>query len=99
MSHYREIVIETFENLGEPAAERIRARPLPGQGLGTAMRVACSSKMREGHPIGTKFKIIAKVTDREGGTEFLYCHYSRPYDVLTDEEARAFIRKHYTRIR
>lgn len=99
MSHYREIVVETFENRGEPAAERIRARPLPGQGLSTAMRVECSSKMREGHPIGTKFKITAKVTDREGGTEFLYCHYLRPYEVLKDEEARAFIREHYPRAR
>ena len=94
MSAYREIVIETFHNPGEPAAERIRARPLPGQGLSTSMRVACSTKMRERHPVGTKLKIQVKVTEKEGGTPFLYCHYSSPYEVLSDKEANAFILKH-----
>ncbi len=94
MSAYREIVIETFENPGEPAAENIRARPLPGQGLSTSMRVECSSKMREKHQVGTKLKIRAKVTDREGGTPFLYCHYSWPYEVLSDQEATEIIKKY-----
>lgn len=93
MSAYREIVIETYENVGEPAAERIRARPVSGQGLDTSMKVECSSKMREKHPIGTKLLIQAKVTDREGGTPFLYCHYSWPYKIITDEEAADFIKQ------
>jgi len=94
MSAYREIVVETFENLGEPAAERIRARPLLGQGLDTHMRVECSSKMREAYALGTKLKIRAKITDRLGGTPFLYCHYSWPYEILSDEEAAEFIKRH-----
>ena len=92
MSHYREIVIETFENQGEPASERIRARPVTGQGLSTALRVECSEKMREGHPVGTKFKITAKLTRKEGGAEFLYSHYNWPYFVLTTEEASIYIK-------
>lgn len=91
MSHYKEIVIETFENPGEPAAERIRARPMAGQGLSTALRVECSAKMREGHPVGTKFKIKAKITAKEGGIEFLYSHYDWPYTVLTTQKARTYI--------
>lgn len=90
---YREIIIETFRNPGEPAAESIRARPLHGQGLSTSMRVECSSKMREKHPVGTKLKIRAKITDREGGTKFLYCHYSWPYVVLSEKEAFKFIKE------
>jgi hypothetical protein len=50
--------------------------------------------MRERHPVGTKLKIQAKVTDKEGGTPFLYCHYSWPYKVLSDKEAAAFIKEH-----
>lgn len=92
MSQYREIIVETLENRGEPAAERIRACPLPGQGVSPAMRVECSARMREGHPVGTKFKILAKVTNRLGGKDFLYCHYSWDYEVVTDQEATAFIR-------
>jgi hypothetical protein len=95
MSAYRDIVIETYENRGEPAAERIRARPLPGQGFAATMKVECSSKMRKGYPVGTKFRIRAKQTDRDGGTPFLYCHYSWPYDVLSDEEATAFIKERF----
>lgn len=97
MSHYRDVVIETFENPGEPAAERIRARPLPGQGLDTTMRVSCSSSMREKFKPGTKVKIRAKVTDREGGTPYLYCHHSWAYEVLTDDEATVFIQDQYSR--
>lgn len=80
---------------GEPAAELVRARPLLGQGLSTDMKVECSSKMREMYPSGTKFKIQAKVTDKEGGTPFLYSHYNWPYQVFSDEEAEEFIYKHY----
>ena len=95
MSLYREIIIETYEAYGEQSSERVRARPLPGQGLSTNMKVECSSKMREGHPIGTKFKIQAKVTDREGGTPFLYSHYNWSYEVVSDEEASQFISSKY----
>ena len=94
MSAYQNIVIVTYENFGEPATERIRARPVSGQGLDTSMKVECSSKMREKHPIGIKLLIRAKVTNRKGGIPFLYCHYSWTYKVLTDEEADAFIKRH-----
>lgn len=95
MFTYTEIVIETYENFGEPAAEKIRARPLPRQGFPTNMKVECSSKMRKKYPIGTKFKIMAKLSNREGGTPFLYTHYSWDYEVLSDEQAKTFIAKHY----
>ena len=95
MSAYNEIIIETFENPGEPSSERIRARPLPGQGLDTRMRVECSSQMRGQYPPGTKLKIRAKVTDVLGGTPFLYSHYSWPYQVLSDEDAAKFIKSRY----
>lgn len=95
MSAYKELVIETYENIGEPAAERIRARPLPGQGFPTNMKVECSLKMRNKYPIGSKIKITAKVSNRQGGTPFLYSHYSWDYEILTDEQAKIFIAKHY----
>ena len=95
MSQYREVIIETYNPYGEPSSEKVRARPLPGQGLSPNMKVECSSKMREGHPAGTKFKIRAKITDRDGGTNFLYSHYNWPYEVVSDEEASEFISSNY----
>lgn len=33
-------------------------------------------------PVGTKFRIFAKETDREGGPSFLYTHHSWPYEIV-----------------
>ena len=94
MSHYRNVVIETYRNTHGGSSKSIRARPLPGQGLDSSMNVECSSKMREGHPVGTKFLLQAKLTDKEGGSPFLYAHYNSPYRVVSDEEAKELIKKH-----
>lgn len=34
------------------------------------------------YPVGTKFKIRAKLTDREGGGDYLYSHFKWPVEVL-----------------
>ncbi len=91
MSHYRYIVIETYINVQGGSPKRVRARPLAGQGLDVSMNVECSAKMRQGHPLGTKFLIRARVTDREGGTPFLYSHFNSPYRVLDNEEAKQYM--------
>lgn len=92
MSNYQPVVIETYSGRGTTSSDGIRARPLPGQNLDTAMNVECSSKMRKGYPVGTKFLILAKVTSKEGGKPFLYSHYNQPYKILSTEDAEAFIR-------
>ena len=38
------------------------------------------------YPVGTKFRLKAKLTDREGGGEYLSSSYKWPYDVVTDDE-------------
>lgn len=91
MSHYRDVVVETFKNRGEASGSSVRARPVSGQGLDSGMKVECSSKMRKGYPVGTKFLLQAKVTSREDGPSFLYAHYNSPYQVLSDAEATQFI--------
>jgi hypothetical protein len=89
MGYYRRVAIETFRNPGEPSSKSLRARPLPGQGLNTGMKVECSSKMRNAYPAGTVFIVQAKVTDREGGPPFLYTHYDWPFEVVARAEAQA----------
>jgi hypothetical protein len=92
MSDYQEIVIETYRNPGEPSRKRVRARPLPGQGLPVELKVECSSSMRERHAIGTRFIVCCKLTDREGGTPFLYTSHQWPFRAVPDAEAEEFIR-------
>ena len=94
-SQYNQVVVESFQYHGGGSIHKIRCRPVAGQGLSTDMKVECSSKMRKAHPVGTKFLLEAKVTDREGGTEFLFAPYAWPYQVLTDEEAERFIAENY----
>lgn len=94
-SQYSQVVVESFQYHGGGSIHKIRCRPVAGQGLSTSMRVECSSQMRRKHPVGTKFLIEARVTDREGGTPFLYTSHTWPYKVLTDEEAERFIAEHH----
>jgi hypothetical protein len=89
---YREVLIETYRARGEPSSHDIRARPVSGQGFAWDMKVECSSKMRYGHPVGTKFIVNAKVTEREGGTPFLYTSWQWGYHVVTDAEAKKFLK-------
>lgn len=93
MSHYREVVIETYRGTATHASGGLRARPIAGQGLDTSMNVECSTKMRNGHPIGTKFLVSARLKDKEGGPSFLYVHYNHDYEVISDQAAQEFIRR------
>nr|WP_319515526.1 hypothetical protein [uncultured Cohaesibacter sp.] len=47
------------------------------------MDVECSRFMRMNHPVGTRFRIYAKETSREGGKPFLYSHFNWPYEVVS----------------
>jgi len=86
MSQYKDIVIETYEGPRESSTGAPPARPLPGQGLKTSLKVECSGKMRKDFPIGTKFIVTAKITDREG-TPFVYSHYKWSWKIVTSAEA------------
>ena len=81
-SPYERIVVETYNGPPRGHHGRIRARPVEGQGYPVTMKVECSKAMRESHPVGTKFRIHAKETDRKGGPSFLYSGPSWPYEVV-----------------
>ena len=64
----------------------VRICPIPGQHpFKPNMFVECSNSMREDYPVGTKFRIKAKITNKEGGTPFIYSHYSWHFDVINEE--------------
>jgi hypothetical protein len=85
---YIEIFVESYipnSNSGYHGLTHIR--PLPGQGdFKPEMHVECSKDLSDTkrYPVGTKFRIRAKITDREGGKPFVYSHYSWPYVVCQD---------------
>jgi len=88
---YKEYLVETFLASSEQSEKKIRVRPVAGQGLPVTMRVECSSSMRRSHPIGTKFLIMGKITDKEGGSPFIYSSFKWKYRVVNDAEAASFL--------
>jgi hypothetical protein len=64
---------------------KVHIRPTPGQRFGTDLRVECSKALIDltRYPLGTRFVINAKLTDREGGPPFLYSSWRWKYDVVS----------------
>ena len=82
LSPYQYVIVETFKSSRKGDANYIHARPVDGQGFPSWTEVECSKAMRLSHPVGTRIKVRAKQTDREGGSPFLYTHFSWPYEVI-----------------
>ena len=84
---YRWVEVESYVPGQERRATgihgRVHIRPCEGQGFPADMHVECSKKLSENYPVGTRFRIRAKVTDREGGREFLYSYFGWKYEVIS----------------
>jgi hypothetical protein len=81
-SDYQQVVVETYFAVKPGKSSRIHVRPVPGQPYPPTMDVECSRSMRKMHPVGTKFRIYAKETDKEGGKPFLYSHFDWPFEIV-----------------
>jgi hypothetical protein len=80
---YEWVDVESYvETLTSGLHGKVHIRPLPGQRFSPELRVECSKRLVRDYPLGTRFRILAKLTDREGGGEFLYSSWRWKYDVL-----------------
>jgi len=61
---------------------KVHIRPVAGGPYSTDLRVECSKAMSRNYPVGTRFRIRAKLTDMQG-TPFLYSSWQWAYDVLS----------------
>ena len=64
---------------------KVHIRPVGGGAYPSDLRVECSKKLSDTkrYPLGTRFRIWAKLTDREGGGQFLYSSWQWKYDVVS----------------
>ena len=90
---YRYVIVESFvpsDTSGKHGPVHIR--PLGGQGLPNTLFVSCSKRTRDlkKYPLGTKFKIMAKLTDGETRGEYLYSRPQDPIVVVSELAAVAF---------
>ncbi|PHQ80235.1 MAG: hypothetical protein COB66_05260 [Coxiella sp. (in: Bacteria)] len=80
---YEQIIIETYHEVKSGKSSHIHARPVEGQGYPVSLDVECSRAMRNNHPVGTRFKVRVKLTDRKGGGEYLYTSWQWDYEVIS----------------
>jgi len=82
-SKYIEITVESFipEDLSVKHGD-VHIRPVKGEVYETELFVACSKSLSYDYPVGTKFKLNVKLTQKEDGAYYLYSHYSWPYKVV-----------------
>jgi len=87
---YRDVAVESVI---DPRSGLLRIRPMAGQAFAPSLRVQCGQAMRDSalYPAGTRFLVSAKLTDRLGGTPFLYVYHGDPVVVLTAAQAKKFL--------
>lgn len=93
-SAYRQVVVESFTPASAVGRRgQVQIRPIQGQAYSSTLAVQCSSRLTDTDrfPVGTKFLLLAKLTDRLGGTPFLYAYHGDPDVVVTNRQAKAFI--------
>jgi hypothetical protein len=84
MNEYTIIEVESFvpNNLTGKRG-LVHIRPLPNQEpFETKMFVECNKTLSNDYPIGTRFRIKVKITQKQGGTKFIYSHYLWKFEVL-----------------
>ncbi|WP_426209263.1 hypothetical protein [Massilia sp. TWP1-3-3] len=87
---YRDVAVESFI---DQRSGLLRIRPMAGQAFAPSLAVQCSRRLVDAsvYPAGTRFLVSAKLTDRLGGTPFLYVYHADPVLVLTPAQAKKFL--------
>jgi hypothetical protein len=81
---YYSIVVETYYKRGSGLHGDVHVRPVKGERFPQSLHVRSSKHLRRAYKVGTRFRILAKLTDKEGGNPFLHTHHNWPYEVLDD---------------
>lgn len=80
---YKMVLVESFEpTIKSGFHGDVHIRPIAGQGFAPNLHVRCSKALSRDYPVGTRFRIKAKLTDREGGGQFLHSHHNWKFVVL-----------------
>jgi hypothetical protein len=81
---YQYLLVESFRpNSTSGLHGDVHIRPCAGQGYPTTLHVECSKDLVRNYPVGTKFRIKAKLTDRLGSGDFLYSYFGWKYEVVS----------------
>lgn len=74
---YTWIVAESYRGpRGGGYSEKVHIRPVTGEMFSRELRVEGLRSMIRNHPVGTRFRVRVKLTDRRNGADFLYSRHS-----------------------
>ncbi len=80
---YREVMVESYvPDMRSGLRGKVHIRPVEGQGYAKDLHVECSKSLSRDYPVGTRFILQAKLTDREDGGEYLYSSYRWAFTVV-----------------
>lgn len=80
---YVSVIVESYlPNNTSGLHGKVHIRPVAGQGYPANMHVECSKRLSSDYPVGTRFRLRAKLTDREGEGDFLYSYFGWKYEIL-----------------
>ena len=82
---YEKIIVQSILTNEKGKHGPIHIKPLPNRApyLET-MFVQCSKVLSNDYPVGTKFRIRAKIIHPVGKRSFVSSHYTWPFEVLND---------------
>lgn len=83
---YRMVLVESYIPAVKSGLHgKVHIRPASGQlGIAEGLHVECSKALATDFPVGTQFRIKAKLTDREGKGEYLYSNFRWPVEVICE---------------
>jgi hypothetical protein len=85
---YHSVVIETYHMRGGGLHGDIHVRTIAGEMFSQNLHVRFSMSARTAHPVGTRFRVRAKLTNMKDGSEFLHTVNAWGYEVLGVPAAR-----------
>jgi len=80
-SDYTPIVVESLWGKDSMGRSKIVVRPIHGQAFDSSLNVECSKSLIDAYPLGTRFRIKAKLTDMEGAP-FVYSYFGWQHEVI-----------------
>jgi hypothetical protein len=82
---YHDVIVESYKPSNTSGLHgEVHIRPIKGEQFPQDTHVSCSKKLSNTsvYPLGTKFKIQAKLTDRENGKPYLFSYRTWPFTVV-----------------
>jgi len=81
---YFDLVVESFLPASTAGRRgRVHVRPVDGQGIDSSLFVECARAMTLDYPVGTRFRVRAKYSNRKGRGAFLIAPYAWGFSVLS----------------